>query len=339
MRRLKYLFLAAPLALLTFNSCESDEQIDTLIDTVERGAILRTVSLISNELPIGVTTAEFSVELEEQDQENGALLQSVDVFVTFNDGSEDEGDSSGGIVGQEVAAGTISADQFTTGPNGLPRTTLTLPLTQLLSLVNLTNDDIFGGDTFVTRLVLNLTDGRSFTNTDVNGNVASGSFFVSPFIYTTRVVCPVEAGTFVGDYNVEQVTSSIFGYDTFDPDGGGVILTLVEGDEDGIAAGTIDTPEVGGTQRAFDADYLAALGFGNTVTYLLNYVCGVVTLNPAGFTGVACGGVSIELGVPLGPPGVYDFQDDSSFVLVILDDVTNSCGTGSPDVTLNWSRQ
>ena len=292
MKKLKYLFLLLPLLTITFISCDEEEQVDILIDSVERGAILRTVSLISNELPIGVDTAEFSVLLEEQDTEDGGLLESVDVFLTFSDGSADVGDSSNGIVDQEIFVRTLGLDQFETGPNGLPRTTLTVTLTEMLSLTNLTAENIFGGDSFTTRLVLNLTDGRSFTNdlgdnVDVNGNISSGSFFQSPFRYTTPVVCPVDAGTFVGDYFVEQITPSIFGYDTFDPDGDGVILNLVEANEDGIAPGTVDMPELGSTQRAFDAFYLAALGFDNESSWVLDFICGEVFYN-SGDSGLQC---------------------------------------------------
>ncbi|GEM_PF-709598 len=344
MKKLKYLLLAVPFAI-TLNSCDSDEQVDQLIDTVERGAILRTVSLVSNELPIGIPTAEFSVILEEQDQENGALLESVDVFLTFTDGSSDTGDSSNGIVDQEVSVGTITAEEFENGPNGLPRTQLTIPLSQMLSLVNLTDENIFGGDAFITRLVLNLTDGRSFTNDlgdniDVNGNISSGSFFQSPFRYTTPVVCPVDEGTFVGEYFVEQLTPSIFGYDTFDPDGGGVILTLVEGtevDDAVIAAGTVDEPELGSTQRAFDADYLASAGFDNTSTWVIDFICGETFFN-SGDSGLQCTN-GIEFAVAQGDAGLYDFQDDSSFVFIFQDDATDDCGQGAPDVALNFSRQ
>jgi len=205
MKKLKYILLALPFAI-TLNSCDSDEQVDQLIDNVERGAILRTVQIISNEFPFDAPdTALFSVELEEQDQEDGALLESVDFFVTFSDGSDVEGDTSAGIVDQEVFVRSVAASEFTTGPNGLPRFTYTATLTELLALVNLTAADIFGGDTFRTRAQLNLTDGRSFTNDgadniDVNGNIANGSFFQSPFFYVTPVVCPIGEEEFVGDY-------------------------------------------------------------------------------------------------------------------------------------------
>ena len=80
---IKYAFAGA--ILIGMASCEDDEQntTDFVQENVERGAVLRTVSLISNSLPIGVPTAEFSVLLEEQDAFGGDLLESVDVEILF----------------------------------------------------------------------------------------------------------------------------------------------------------------------------------------------------------------------------------------------------------------
>lgn len=330
-------YIAVGAVLLGMASCDDDEQnvTDLVQDTVERGAVLRGVSLISNSLPIGVADAQFSVLLEEQDPQGGALLESMDVFITFTDGSDAVGDSSAGIVGTEVAVKNVPASEWTTGPFGLPRYTLTITLTEMLNLVNLTDVNIFGGDRFTTRLALNLTDGRVFSS-DNAGGIITGGFFNSPFQYGTPVVCPVEEASFTGDYNVEQITPSIFGYDTFDPDGGGVILTLIENDEDGNIPGT-DTV-LDDTQRLFDADYLAALGFGNTRTFTLNFICGEVNLPTGSPTGVQC-----SSGITIGPAnfdsGLYDFQDDSAFVLIIGDDESNDCGASPLDAQLNWSKQ
>lgn len=331
---LKYSFASAIL-VLGMVSCEDDEQnvTDLVQETVERGAVLRTVSLISNSLPIGISTAEFSVLLEEQDSQGGDLLGSVDVEILYQDGSPDEGDSSMGIVNERIFVRNIPASEFVDGPFGLPRTTLTITLTELLSLTNLTDESIFGGDTFQTFLTLNLTDGRVF-NSDNAGSIITGGFFASPFRYNTPVVCPVTEGTFVGDYFVEQLSPSIFGYDTFDPDGGGVVLTLQENDEDGFIPGTETSLEE--TQRVFSADYLAALGFGNTLTYTLNYVCGAVSLVSRN-TGVQCS-AGINIGPAIGEFGQYDFLDDTSFVLIITDDETGDCGDPL-QVSLGFTKQ
>ena len=58
-----------------------------------------------------------------------------------------------------------------------------------------------GGDQINIRLVVNLTDGRSFTDADGTGNVSGGSFFSSPFSYRAGINCiPVTPVT--GDYEL-----------------------------------------------------------------------------------------------------------------------------------------
>ncbi len=322
--KIKYYYqIALLLALPLLNSCDSDEQIDELIDTVERGAILRTVETLSNELPIGDETASFSVLLEEQDQENGALLQSVDVFVMFTDDSEDAGNSSNGIVGQEIALRTLSADEFTTGSNGLPRTTLTIPVQELLEAVNLTADNIFGGDFFTTRLVLNLIDGRSFTNTDANGNIASGSFFRSPFRYITPVVCPIGETEFIGEYVITNVVQA--DGDNLFSEGG---IVLLEGGETSV-------------ERSFTAVVLGDLGLGQPATpFVFQLVCNEVIVADDQGTNLGCGG-SLTLGPPIdGINGTYATGDDSTFEIIVgFNESGAATCAGSNDAIIRLSRQ
>ena len=159
------------------------------------------------------------------------------------------------------------------------------------------------------------------------GAVVSGSLTVSVFI-----TCPVANEFFLGDYLVEQLTPSIFGYDTFDPDGGGVVLTLSNpSDADGVEI-------VGSTMRVFEADYIAVLAFGNTFEYTVDFVCEQVVFAADQFTGLQCTS-GVSLGPAVGENGTYNSLDDSSFVLIFQDDVTDDCGQGAPDVSLSWSKQ
>jgi hypothetical protein len=61
--------------------------------------------------------------------------------------------------------------------------------------------DVEGGDVFNFRLEAQLTDGRVFTN-NAAGTVAGGSFFSSPFAYTSTVVCPPTIPT-PGDWTID----------------------------------------------------------------------------------------------------------------------------------------
>ena len=240
MRRL-LIVLLAPLALVT--SCEDGETVfDEIIANEQRGAVLRTVNLISNELPIGVADAGFSAELEVQDKENGGLLESLDVFVGFRDNTVPEGGTDLDVA--EALWGNIPASAFSIGEFGLPRTTVSVPLTELLAFTGVDEADLFGGDQFTIRFVLNLTDGRSFSNDDNTGTL-TGSFFASPFLYTPTVICPVAEDQFVGTYVINDVTGGVFG--------------TVWGD------GTVVELSIGetSTQRVFEAVYLPQFAIGN----------------------------------------------------------------------------
>src|SRR6056297_1491775 len=83
--------LFAGAALLATSCDDGDAVVDQVTAETERGAILRTVNLISNELPIGDDTGNFSVELEIQDSEDGELVDEVEVYVGFRDNTEDIG--------------------------------------------------------------------------------------------------------------------------------------------------------------------------------------------------------------------------------------------------------
>ncbi len=150
-------------AVLVFSatSCEKDANnvIDQVVDGVTNGAVLRTIMIVSNEIPLFDSTASFEVIIEEQDAQEGGLLESVDVYLTFVDGSPDEGDSSAANT-DEVFIRNIPASEFSPGPFGLPRTTYVITVNEMLAAVGLGDvgsseeEAIFGGDTFTTRMSL-----------------------------------------------------------------------------------------------------------------------------------------------------------------------------------------
>jgi hypothetical protein len=177
-------------------SCSSDDNaIDTLFDNVTRGAVLRTVNVISGSFNVFDGSSEFIIELEEQDTENGGLLASVDVRATFIDNFDDGTDNDV----DSTPVTTIPASAFAPGPFGLPRTTFSISLDDVRTALGLQENQLNGGDQFNMEFVLNLTDGRSFTFQDVSGAVQSGSFFRSPFRYGVGVKC-VPTAPVPGDY-------------------------------------------------------------------------------------------------------------------------------------------
>ena len=184
MKKISIFILAA--STVFFSSCESDDKvIDEVFADLSRGAVLRTVNLIQNELPIGDTEGFFSVELEEQDDEGGALLSSVEAFATFIDNTDENGPGSS----SEGSIGSIPASAFTVGPNGLPRLVYSATLAELTGATGVALDDVQGGDVFNVRFNLVLTDGREYSVAQNSGTI-EGSYYNSPFRYNATVVCP-----------------------------------------------------------------------------------------------------------------------------------------------------
>ncbi|MBT8272059.1 MAG: hypothetical protein KJO25_08450 [Bacteroidia bacterium] len=483
-----YLVLAL-IGLVIYSCTESDNTIDGLFDDITNGAVLRTINESGNDFVVGVGSV-FTLEVEEQDNQEGALLESVDVYVRFNDNTVLSANSASGAGTDEsfpadgdVLLRNVPASEFSPGPFGLPRTTITISEADLAAALPTGEFDSL--DTVEVRLSLNLTDGRVFSNFNAGG-IITGGFFNSPFLYLLEVNsgiginyltenrnsfvvvpgfdntyaveaeltdqsdgdniaglevyrrfvdntpengdnstteellltfgsadfstsadgfpvadvtlteaellgsltaadisigdeifvrysvttvdgrtvtnesadsnfydsvlvtdCPFPAlndtqlDLFVGDYLVEWITSGIFGYDTWDPDGGGVVLTLFSGEIDAtqFSAGT----PLEDNQRSFDADYLAVLGGGNFRSYILEFgICTVTVAEDAGpiggFSGWTCGAEALLTG-PVEDAGSYDASDDSFFLMQYEDDIFDDCGIGGTFPLTSWTKQ
>ena len=214
--------LLGALALLLLNGCaEGDEVFDQIVAAEQRGAILRTINIVSDELPIGQSDAFFGVDLEVQDQQNGDLLATLDVFISFTDNTVDGGTDNSKA---EALAESIPASEFTTGEFGLPRTSFTITLPEMLSALALADSDVDGSDVFGIRFELVLTDGRRFSNDDNSGTI-TGSYFSSPFLYSATIVCPPKPPT-PGVWTIDMQDSYGDGWQT-DSSGGGAGLQLI----------------------------------------------------------------------------------------------------------------
>lgn len=245
-KRIHYLTcLLATVFLL--QGCEEEKIVDQVFDTTTRGAILRTLEIGGNTFFNAFdTTTDYSVNFEAQDEQNGGLLESVEGYISFVDRTEANGDSST----SEILDFTIPAADFITSDNGLPSTTFSYVMSDMIAKLGLADSDYTGGDQFRVRLVYNLSDGRSFTDEDASGNIASGSFFQSPYAYNIDVKC-IPLGPVEGDYLIEMFDSYGDGWQSTTSGGGpglqvnvdGVILEVGLCSPYGSAAGTF----LGGT--------------------------------------------------------------------------------------------
>ncbi len=183
--------LLAGIALLFAACADADKVFDDVQANITRGAVLRTLETISSELAIdtqngGVLAGEaFSIVIQEQDQQNGALLSAVEVFIGYDDNNTDDGSSAKA----EVMSETIPAASFAVDEFGLPRYEYSITAEEMKTITGITDAEIIGGDAYTIRLELVLTDGRRFTDKDNSGTI-TGSFYSSPFLYSATIVCP-----------------------------------------------------------------------------------------------------------------------------------------------------
>lgn len=185
----KYLFASA--LMIGLIACEDDEEnvTVTLQDNVERGAVLRTIDF-SDEMLLCAGPLEFSIELEAQDIEEGALLDNVNIYVTFADNSEIAGNTTA-FNTEEILLDNVTAADFAPGPFGLPRISLTYSLEELVAAVGGSAGEVYVGDTFLFREELILTDGRVFSVNNAGGIITAG-FFNSPFQHIQTVAGGLE---------------------------------------------------------------------------------------------------------------------------------------------------
>lgn len=181
------------------SACSVDDPLAVVTqETVARGAVLRTTNTESAVFKATELDSFWAISIEEQDLEDGDLLSSVEVYLTFVDNTDDGIEN--GV--SETLYQSIPASAFASGVNGLPITDISITLQEAVTFFGLGPTDFTGGDSVTIRLDLMLTDGRSFTNTDATGNVSGGSFFSSPYRYQALLVCPLDNTLFDGTYTV-----------------------------------------------------------------------------------------------------------------------------------------
>jgi hypothetical protein len=221
--RIRQILAILSVGLVTYSCSDGDTVFDDIVDNETRGAVLRTVNIISNEIPFDDPNGSFALEAEIQTQEDGNNVDFVEVYVSFSDntGGTDSKD--------EVLHETIDPSEFYIGEFGYPRFTSEVGLGDMKTTLGLSDEQVKGGDQFRIRYELVLDDGRRYSFADNTGTL-TGSFFSSPFLYTADLVCdPI--GPKPGVYTIEMQDAFGDGWQTTTADGGpGLTLTLSTGE-------------------------------------------------------------------------------------------------------------
>ena len=179
---------------------------DYMLKEYQVGAALRTITESGSYRFFDPGNYLWSATLETHDHESGGLTESVDWYV-----------SNGG--NNEVLARTVSRSEMYDGPVGLPRMDISMSPVEAGGLVG----GYQGGNTIIHRMVLKLTDGRTFSTESVSGSLTQ-SYFKSPFQYRKTITCFMDAGIVAavpGLYTVNMTDSWGDGWN-----GAAVVMTL-----------------------------------------------------------------------------------------------------------------
>lgn len=202
MNKLKILF--GFIALMWVSACTDFVEPAIPYSDFETGVYLRT---LVNKSPtfnfFDIPNQKFNIVVEAVGKNEGqGLVKDVEVFARRRRGA---------ALTNEVKIATIAGSEF--GPNpsrnfpaapnrNYPAKEISLPLPATLTALTLSPTTVAGGDFIEYRLVLNTTDGKAFTNSNVSSDVATGAFYASPFFYRIALVCPSELA---GEYDFKTV--------------------------------------------------------------------------------------------------------------------------------------
>ena len=202
MNRIQILSTLSMVILIAACNKKDNKLVDEVQATIDRGAVVRTISNSPNSFVFNDPASVWAINWELQDAEAGGLFRDIEIYVDFVDNTPGDGT----VEVDEVLFATLAASSFTPDVWGLPRLNYEAVYQDVLDALGLPFDTSYASDQINFRLVMNLTDGRTWTNTDLAGTVAGGSYFSSPLNYRANVVCPEKAGT-VGTWTVDMQDS------------------------------------------------------------------------------------------------------------------------------------
>jgi hypothetical protein len=203
MKNIIKVLLISSIAFFFYNCSNEDKLIDQVLDGVQNGIILRNIEIYTGEYDNdNPSTANFSAKVEIQDSQNGNYTSKINVYASYKDNNGGPNNRA------EALVKSIPASDFSSGPNGLPQTIVTVTMSELRSTLNLTAAQVRTCDVASIRLEAEGNDGRKFTNSNSSATITGGSYFSSPFLYSANIVGGALVDTLAGNHTFE--TSGMF---------------------------------------------------------------------------------------------------------------------------------
>ena len=298
---MKLNYFAIMLIVVIISCTDDTNTIETVLEDVERGAVLRTLDIPDGEFYVNMPSSKHSVHLELQDIAQGRLMKTVDVYVSFIDRTEANGVSSP-TVPERIAV--LRQEDFEIGSQNLPIISLSYTFQELIDVTETAMNSIACGDQFKIMMDLNLTDGRTFSTLNSAGTVVNNTgFFKSPFNYVINIVEPVTPEKFIGQYSVMQIEDGFYG-DSFPFSN--FPVTIRQGRSTNMRVINFGTPELGTFDIEFNVTCIAPV-----ITQYQKSTLQVCTHSGDPTDRVLLG--------PDYPSGLISIDDDSVFEMYVLE--------------------
>lgn len=293
--------------LLVMSGCADDELEPVLtFDNVIKGAYVRLLNESPRELDLAnLGSAQYVYDVDFVDLENGALVSQYAIEVQFIDNNPSNGDDSQG----RQLLRTISSSEFSNSSKGfLGVTGITITLNELLTLFNLSADNLIANDRFRIWGTVTLQDGSSYGWSNSSAAV-NGDAFQGHFRFDLTATCPLDDSQYVGDYTLSYVD-------------------VVGAWDESIVPGTVTLRTVSGstTKRQFDATFLDIFG-GFAISPVIEFLCDQVIFNTLD-SGVGCQGTTIILEQAAG--NAVDISDGNAVLTLNYVENTTGCEAGTP---------
>lgn len=172
---------------------------------------------------------------------------------------------------EEIFLSNVPSSEFSKAENGKFNADISLNIGDVMEGIGITTEYIYGGDIFLMRLALKVTTGDViYTSNNVGSKIKGSSAFLSPFRYSTSVVCAPPAGTWTiemedsyGDgWNGAKIVVNLNGEETD--------YTITEGSS---GSGTVEVPE-GSSALVFT---FVSGDWDSEVTFNITSPSGIVT--------------------------------------------------------------
>lgn len=300
------------------------------------GAFIRILSVESEALIINEFDENqvYSFTGEVYDSDQGQKTETINFYATYVPTERDLDPSEEGLV-KSITVSDLPVSE----ESGLPRDTFTLTGPEMVNAIpNLEESDLTLGSRFDIRMEVVMKDGTTFSKDDVSPAV-TGGFYSAPMQGRASLVIRLPKDEFVGSYTFKQqnpgpTVAWASQFTAGDNSDGWLFNSQSDGSDGEFTVELSVDPDNEVSGRVFEATYLEEWGYGPSNVRIA--FSDDVTLGGEVDNGLGCG-ENITLGIsPNG--GEYDFNDDTQFEMIVLENAREDCGRVSEEVVFQVTK-